>query len=207
MGRDRGGWNPPWGGGYRRSMPRRPLLSCRQFRRLHTEFLDAMLSHDDAAVCRAHLDACAHCAAHDVTIRRSLMALQTLRPIEPSSDFRSRLAARIASDTTAPRATRQVARRWGVAGALLAASVALIAFAATPSKAPAPVRLAAVAARAPESVVPPVIKRATAQPNTAVVANRSSARFEALPGQLPMRAPQDVRPSSVRIQTVNYIGQ
>ncbi len=195
-------------------MPRRPFLSCRQFRRLHAEYVDAMLSHDAAAACQTHLDSCADCAAHDVRIRRSLMALQALRPIEPSPDFHARLAARIARAESMPPRRPWRGSAWRTAGALLAASVALIAYAAMPSRTPAPVRLMPVLARAPQpAAVPtaPAVKartgRVTAPVTAQVAASRSSARFEALPGSLPFRVSQEMRPSMMRISTVSYIGQ
>jgi hypothetical protein len=189
-------------------MPRRPFLSCRQFRRLHTEFVDATLSHEAQASCRTHLESCPACAAHDVTIRRSLMALQVLRTIEPSPDFRSKLHARIARAEAAPPAPPQGGFRWGMmAGALLAASVALLAFVVPSGRTATPVRLTPVFARAPKAEVAPAPRAVTAPLRATVAANRSSARFEALPGQPPLRAPQESRPSTMRISTVNYIGQ
>lgn len=143
-------------------MPRRPSVSCRQFRHQHAEFLDGMLPEGAMRDMQVHLDGCASCATRDVWMRRSLMALQTLPQIEPSADFRKRLRVRIAESELARPVRRESGVRWGLVGAVAAASLALLAVSALRPIAGArgPVHLAPVLARSPElppSVVPPAL--------------------------------------------------
>lgn len=210
------GWNPLTGGGYRQSMPRRSSLSCRQFRGQHAEFVDGYLSASAQRACAAHLEDCPACAGHDVQIRRSLLALQALPEITPSVEFRARLAARIAEDRLPLATHRAPAARWGMATMILAASVALMIMASGRSRSAEPVRLVPVLARVPERAVPAPAPSASRAPMahsvTAIVAGRG-ARFEALPGEGPLRtAPpslraSSLRPSSLRLQTVSFPGQ
>lgn len=217
-------------------MPRRLSSSCRQFRRQHAEFVDGYLSDEVQRAGRVHLDECPVCARHDVQIRRSLMALQALPMIEPSAGFHDRLYEKLARAELhySPVPSRRV--RWGMATAIVAASVALL-FAASSrsgqaeSSRAAPVMAFALATPVPATPVPatPVPQRpvpglagrdvaarpgaatnaaASASAATVPTAPRSRARFEALPGQ--SAAPSGTllqQGSAVRLQTVNYIGQ
>ncbi|MDQ8153137.1 MAG: zf-HC2 domain-containing protein [Gemmatimonadota bacterium] len=187
-------------------MPRRSSLSCRQFRRQHAEYLDGYLSAAAVSDCEAHVESCPACARHDVQIRRSLLALQALREIAPSGDFRTRLAARIADDRLASMAARRApTARWGMAAMILAASVTLMVMASGRVRRTEPVRMIPVLARAPERAAPTPIRPAPTM--TAVVAG-SGARFEALPGEAPLRTPSmPMRASSIRLQTVSFPGQ
>lgn len=184
-------------------MPRRPSLSCRQFRRLHAEYVDGFLCHDDTVACTEHVNVCEACATHDVKVRRSLLALQALPMIEPSPEFRARLAARLANEAAAPRSRSVRGARWGLAGVILAASIAGLLFVSATPKPTTPTRLAPVLARAPEPLATPAVP---ATPK-AVASTRPTPRFEALQGQLPLRTTPDARPAGVRVQTVTYIGQ
>ncbi len=76
---------------------------------------------------QAHLETCPDCATRDVRVRRSLLALQVLRTIEPSADFRRRLYERLAQELPELPVTRPSGVRWGVAGVLVAASLVLLA--------------------------------------------------------------------------------
>jgi hypothetical protein len=207
-------------------MPRRPSLSCRQFRAQHVEYVDGFLAGDLLHACETHLDECSVCRRQDVMVRRSLIALQALPVIEPSADFHRRLCDRLANDTMhyAPAVPPRV--RWGVTVAILAASVALL-IAAPPQPrgshpsgvtiVQAPVLLgkssprdaasrqvAVIPAASASAVLPP---KSRAPKNTASE-NARTARFEALPGQAPLRTDvSQTRPQSVRLQTVTYIGQ
>lgn len=140
-------------------MPRRLSSSCRQFRRQHAEFVDGYLSDEVQRAGRAHLDECPVCARHDVQIRRSLMALQALPMIEPSAGFHDRLYEKLARAELhySPVPSRRV--RWGMATAIVAASVALL-FAASSrsgqaeSSRAAPVMAFALATPVPATPVP-----------------------------------------------------
>ncbi len=203
-------------GGYRRSMPRRLSSSCRQFRRQHAEFVDGYLPDEAQRTGRAHLDACPLCARHDVQIRRSLMALQSLPMIEPSAGFHDRLYERIARDELhySPAPSRHV--RWGMATAIVAASVALLFAASSRSRHGEASRATPIMAQAPARSVPrrPAQERMVSMPGmneegaNAATAPRSRARFEALPGfSAPPAGPLLQQGSAVRLQTVNYLGQ
>ncbi|MFA6130600.1 MAG: hypothetical protein WC731_06440 [Candidatus Omnitrophota bacterium] len=197
-------------------MPRRLSSSCRQFRRQHAEYVDGYLSDEAQRASRAHLDECPVCARQDVQIRRSLMALQALPMIEPSAGFHDRLYEKIARDELhySPVPLRRV--RWGMATAIVAASVALLFTASSRSRQMAASRRAPVMAQAPAlpAAQRPAPERtaslpaANASAMTAATAPRSRARFEALPGQgaAPSR-PLFQQGSAVRLQTVSYIGQ
>lgn len=198
-------------------MPRRLSSSCRQFQRQHAEFVDGCLSDEAQRAGRAHLDECPVCARHDVRIRRSLMALQSLPMIEPSADFRDRLFERLAREELhySPVPSRHV--RWGMAAAIVAASVALL-FAASSRSGPSDASPAAVPvmAHAPARPAPlrPVPARTVSLPvsnqsgMSTAAAPRSRGRFEALPGQgASSSGPLLPQGAAVRLQTVSYIGQ
>ena len=183
-------------------MPRRLSSSCRQFRRLHVEYVDGLLSNEALLACRAHLDACPDCATHDVRIRRSLLALQALPVIEVSDRFHDRLCERLSQETLHNTPEKPVWARRMMVGAITAAAALL--FASTMhTKTPAPLRLAPIVARGPEAPVRGLAPKAriatTAMP---------SPRFEALPGRSPLRPSlQAPHLQSVRLQAVNYLGQ
>ncbi len=214
-------------------MPRRSSSSCRAFRRLHVEYVDGLLSDEALSSCRAHLDECPACAAHDVRIRRSLLALQALPDIHVSDGFHERLCERLSQESLHYTPAKPAWMRRMMAGAIIAAA-AVLYFAATHSHMTAPLQPTQELVRAPEASAPvtaPTADLKTAATSTtaattapataaAMVATTStaitqatttatrSARFEALPGQsrLPLitRAPHI---QSVRLQSVNYIGQ
>ncbi|MDP1890069.1 MAG: hypothetical protein Q8K55_04190 [Gemmatimonadaceae bacterium] len=207
-------------------MPLRLSSSCRQFRRQHADFMDGCLSDEAQRAGRAHLDDCPVCARHDVQIRRSLMALQALPMIELSAGFHDRLYERLAREEIqyAPAPLRHV--RWGLATAIVAASIALLFAASSNSQQheasrPAPVMAQAPALPAAQHPVLGLAGRdvaanhgatsnsaATSSAATAPTARRSRARFEALPGQgAVLSGPLLQQGSAVRLQTVSYIGQ
>lgn len=198
--------------------------------------MDGCLSDEAQHAGRAHLDECPVCARHDVLIRRSLMALQSLPMIEPSAGFRDRLYERLAREELhySPVPSRHV--RWGMAATIVAASVALLFAASSRSRQTEASRQAAVMAQSPASLAAqrPVsgFARRDVAASTGVVsagvtstvaaihaatsasaasgpaATRSRARFEALPQQGAARSgPLLPQGSAVRLQTVSYIGQ
>jgi hypothetical protein len=58
-----------------------------------------------------HLLECEQCAAHDAKIRRALLLFRNLPAVEPSSDFYSRLHARIESEHTTALTQPAIAAR------------------------------------------------------------------------------------------------
>lgn len=207
-------------------MPLRLSSSCRQFRRQHAEFVDGYLSDEAQRAGRAHLDECPVCARHDVQIRRSLMALQALPMIEPSAGFHDRLYERLAREEFhySPVPSRHV--RWGMATAIVAASVALLFAASSRARQveasrPAPVMVQAPALPATQRPALGLAGRdvaagtgaatnaaASAAAAAAPAARRSRARFEALPGRGAAPSGTLLQPGlAVRLQTVSYLGQ
>ena len=73
-------------------------MDCRSFKKKHDAFRDDTLPGIETAAMREHLQACARCARHDAEIRRSLLLLRNLPPLEVSSGFTERLRARIADE-------------------------------------------------------------------------------------------------------------
>lgn len=71
-------------------------MDCREFRKQHFAYLDDTLPGDDMSAAQRHVMACDSCAAHDTMVRRSLMLVRNMAVIEPSVDFRERMAARLA---------------------------------------------------------------------------------------------------------------
>jgi len=67
-----------------------PMI-CREFRDLHPAFLDDTLSAHDVVEMQLHLAECVRCSRYDTAMRRGLMVLRNLPPLEPSSDFIERL--------------------------------------------------------------------------------------------------------------------
>jgi anti-sigma factor RsiW len=103
-------------------------MDCRTFKKKHAAFLDDTLPGIETAAMQEHLRVCARCAGHDAGIRRSLLLLRNLPPLEVSSDFTQRLRARIAVEQQ--RHTTSVATfhaRGPSLGAFLGVACGLIA--------------------------------------------------------------------------------
>ena len=71
-------------------------MDCREFRSKHVAFVDDLLSAVDMETMRRHLTVCSGCSRQDTRVRRSLMLVRSLPPIEASPDFLARLNERIA---------------------------------------------------------------------------------------------------------------
>ena len=70
-------------------------MDCREFRSKHVTFVDDLLPAVEMTAMQRHLATCPRCSQHNTAIRRSLMLVHNLRPIEPSPEFMSRLNARL----------------------------------------------------------------------------------------------------------------
>ena len=70
-------------------------MDCRTFRRNHCAFIDDTLPGVDLVAMERHRAECAACGDHDARIRRSLLVVRNLPPIECSPDFSERLFARL----------------------------------------------------------------------------------------------------------------
>src|SRR5262245_31375863 len=103
-------------------------MDCKEFGRLHSGFLDDTLPGVERAAMREHLSSCERCARKDAEVRRALLVLKNLPPIEVSAGFQDRLRARIAAESAAPAKqpapTAEVGlMKWAAAAALLIAVV------------------------------------------------------------------------------------
>ena len=70
-------------------------MDCREFLKLHSEFLDERLARSDADRCEAHAATCASCARYDRVVRRGQELLRRLPATPVSPDFRTRLEQRV----------------------------------------------------------------------------------------------------------------
>ncbi len=81
-------------------------MNCREFRKLHDAYVDAMLSGLEAERMTWHRDECATCARIDTRVRRALLVARNLPTIEPSETFGPRLRVRLASERALLQAVR-----------------------------------------------------------------------------------------------------
>ncbi|MGH7649363.1 MAG: anti-sigma factor family protein [Gemmatimonadaceae bacterium] len=72
-------------------------MNCREFNELHPAFLDQTLAVHDVVEMQVHLAACVHCSRYDTAMRRGLLVLRNLPPLEPSADFLDRLNAKLSA--------------------------------------------------------------------------------------------------------------
>lgn len=70
-------------------------MHCREFRDKHVAFVDDLLPIVEMERMRRHLLTCPACARQDTRVRRGLILVRNLRPIETSPEFMTRLNARI----------------------------------------------------------------------------------------------------------------
>ena len=103
-------------------------MDCRTFRRNHCAYIDDTLPGVDLVAMEAHRAECAACGDYDARVRRSLLVVRNLPPIEVSADFSERLYQRLGEIEVdrRPVLTRSASRvpRYGaVAAGLLLASM------------------------------------------------------------------------------------
>ena len=134
-------------------------MDCKQFRENHSLYLDLRCSALEESEMREHLSVCSDCSRHDTRIRRSLLLVRNLPPVEVSPDFRARLDARLAMvrpfSGIAPRSSRPLIPMFLAA----AASIVFLAYMARSLNRAAnsePVTLPPVVASLPESDPSPV---------------------------------------------------
>lgn len=102
-------------------------MDCREFRKKHVGFVDNTLPGVDVDAMRRHVDACPSCAAHDASVRRALLVVRNVTPIEPSREFSRRLAQRLDQERARTRQMPALARGPGVGTFIgMAASVVAI---------------------------------------------------------------------------------
>ena len=130
-------------------------MDCKAFARLHSGFLDDTLPGVQRAAMREHLSSCTRCANKDAEVRRALLVLKNLPPVQVSEGFQDRLRARLAEETAAPPARQRRVDaglvKWAAAAALLIAVVGVRNWSAGSSE-ESPSRLPAVVASVPAMV-------------------------------------------------------
>lgn len=136
-------------------------MDCRAFRENHVGFVDDVLPAVDMEAMHRHLQSCARCARHDLAVRRGLLIVRNLPPIEPSADFMTKLSNRIAElQASGAVEPAQDYRLTTGAFAALAAGLTLFAYVTIEARH----RLAT-----PETLtLPPVVATAPATPAPAV---------------------------------------
>ncbi|WP_367886467.1 anti-sigma factor family protein [Pseudogemmatithrix spongiicola] len=84
----------------------RPVLPmrCSDFRPQHLAWLAGELPGSEAMAMRVHTDRCARCRRYDRLLRIGLLQARNATPLQVSSDFATRLHARLhAESASAPR--------------------------------------------------------------------------------------------------------
>ena len=129
-------------------------MTCTEFRDRYTEFRDGLISAPrEVRRFQRHLSRCAECRRYHTSLQRGVLALQGAETIEPSTDFRRRLDARLRREglRLADPPLRTPAR---IAAALfIVAALALLA-----GEGMRPVRHTAVAALPPVPFPKPVAR-------------------------------------------------
>jgi len=82
-------------------------MDCREFRNKHVAFVDDVLPAIEMRAMHQHRVVCPRCSRHDTAIRRSLLLVRNLPPIEPSPDFVARLNRRL--EQLGPSARTEIA--------------------------------------------------------------------------------------------------
>jgi hypothetical protein len=106
-------------------------MDCREFRNKHVAFVDDLLPAVEMDAMQRHVLNCSSCSRQDTRVRRGLMMVRSLPPIETSPDFMSRLNDRIAEMGPVSRADRVATTTYLSsfgAFAALAAGVAAVAY-------------------------------------------------------------------------------
>jgi hypothetical protein len=124
-------------------------MDCREFCDKHVAFVDDTLAGVELVRMQRHIAECEICARHDAKIRRALLLIRNLPPIEPSAGFTQRLEARLLRECHSDDllATTQRNLRRGAIAATLASAAMLGYIATTLSRSDAPRDL----------VMPPVV--------------------------------------------------
>ena len=100
-------------------------MICQEFLNRYTEFRDGLVAAPrELRRFQRHLVQCTACRRYDAALRRGVAALRDVETIEPSSDFRRRLDARLARERAA--ATAVPARAGLVAAMLVLVALSLL---------------------------------------------------------------------------------
>lgn len=99
-------------------------MDCREFRNKHVAFVDDLLPAFEMDAMQRHVSVCPVCSRQDTKIRRSLMLVRNLPPIEASPDFFVKLNARLAEMGPESRTDVAVSRSYVTSAATFAALAA-----------------------------------------------------------------------------------
>ncbi len=70
-------------------------MNCREFRKHHLAFTDGTLGDDERVAMQLHLAECRNCDRYDTVVRRGLLVLRNLTPVETAPDFLDRLETKL----------------------------------------------------------------------------------------------------------------
>src|SRR5579871_3400945 len=85
-------------------------MDCREFKNNHVGFVDDLLPLVEMRAMQRHLAHCPRCSRLDTAVRRSLLLVRNLPPVQPSADFVTRLNERLRE--LGPEARVDAASRW-----------------------------------------------------------------------------------------------
>jgi len=122
-------------------------MDCKSFDARHAAFIDDTLPGFQMEAMRDHLSDCTRCSRRDADVRRALLLLKNLPPIQVSDGFEDRLRARISAEGPAfqPQRARDFGRmKWGAAAALLVTIIGVSSWPANRNQPSRPTRLPAV---------------------------------------------------------------
>jgi hypothetical protein len=171
-------------------------MDCRTFRQHHCAFVDDVLPGADIVAMELHRTECATCGAYDARVRRSLLLVRNVPPVECSADFTERLYRRL-QEVDVERTPTLGARGPGRTRVAAAAALLLAAAGGTyvlAGRAPDDIVLRPVVATTPAPVAPsdPLV-----DPVIAASASAGMPMWPALmlADELPMRVVQPARQS------------
>ncbi len=148
---------------------------CAQVSGLLTAYVDGEVSAGEGVLVAAHLCECEDCAAEVVQLRKLVAASQTIEPVDPPADLRSRIAAAVAAEPV-PSASvfsrlagliPQRSLKWA-GGAVAAGVIALTIVVSNPSAHNAGVKPHAPRATQPAPVVSAEAPSSSAEPTVTV---------------------------------------
>jgi anti-sigma factor RsiW len=83
-------------------------MNCREFRRKHDAYVDDTVSGVEREAMERHRQLCARCARLDTRVRRALLLVRNLPPVELSRGFDERLRLRLIQERALIAAGRAV---------------------------------------------------------------------------------------------------
>jgi hypothetical protein len=98
-------------------------MHCREFREKHVGFVDDTLAGVELVEMRRHLDECHSCAELNSKIKRALLLVRNLPPIDVSPDFAERLKRRLVECREMDAPARAIRKRIAAMMTLAAAGM------------------------------------------------------------------------------------